>query len=178
MDGILDKLTSFYGASKKGAPEVMQLLHEYTSGLVTVAVTTALGALLLVYVAGNRRAKAGKSKSAKKESKKKGGKPKAVRKECLTLEEGIEAVQRKFETEYKAGLTKLLEDFEPGNEKYEFECSYYNEMLLKLLIELDGIELTEVTGERKDMLKKKRKAAILTIQQQLKKLDKIRTQQR
>lgn len=89
----------------------------------------------------------------------------------LTKESHIDNVLLRFEQEYKPGLLKLLESFDPSDEKCTYNRRYYNEMLLKLLIELDGIDITTLQGERKAELKLKRKAVIKEIQQHLKLLD-------
>lgn len=89
----------------------------------------------------------------------------------LTLEGQIENVALRHENEFKPRIEKLLASFNKKNEKEVYERNYCNEMLLKLLIELDGIDLVDLGAERKQVLKQKRKEVIKTIQSELKALD-------
>lgn len=95
----------------------------------------------------------------------------ALKPSPMTKESHIENVLLRFEQEYKPGLLKLLQQYDPSDEKCKYDRRYYNEMLLKLLIELDGIDITSLQGERKVELKLKRKGAVKEIQQHLKLLD-------
>lgn len=89
----------------------------------------------------------------------------------LTLEAKIENVALRYENEFKPRIQKLIDSFNKENEKDVYERNYCNEMLLKLLIELDGIDLVDVEAARKKILKQKRKDIIKIIQSELKTLD-------
>lgn len=106
------------------------------------------------------------AKSAKDIQKKKSVVP-------LTLESQIENVELRYENEFKPRIQKLLKSFDKNIEKDIYERNYCNEMLLKLLIELDGIDLVDLEPERKKILKSKRKDVIKLIQTELKLLDSL-----
>ncbi|AAS54729.1 AGR239Wp [Eremothecium gossypii ATCC 10895] len=88
-------------------------------------------------------------------------------------EDSIAAVEARYEKEFRERAERVVAAGRLADEKDEWECNFCKEMLLKLLIELDGIELTAESGERRATLKKRRKAAILKIQEQLKRLDEL-----
>lgn len=89
----------------------------------------------------------------------------------MTLKKKIENVHLRYKNEYEDRVKKILGSFNPDNEKDVYEKNYCNEMLLKLLIELDGIDLVNEEPETKKQLKQRRKLVIKDIQGQLKKLD-------
>ena len=91
----------------------------------------------------------------------------------LTLESRIENVELRYENEFKPRIESLLKSFDKNIERDVYERNYCNEMLLKLLIELDGIDLVELEPERKKILKSKRKDVIKLIQTKLKLLDSL-----
>lgn len=91
----------------------------------------------------------------------------------LTLEARIENVELRYENEFKPRIESLLKSFDKNIERDVYERNYCNEMLLKLLIELDGIDLVELEPERKKILKSKRKDVIKLIQTKLKLLDSL-----
>lgn len=89
----------------------------------------------------------------------------------LTLEGKIENIALRYENEFKDRIIKLVEIYDNKNEKLVYERNYCNEMLLKLLIELDGVDLVDIEPERKAILKQKRKDIIKVIQKELSTLD-------
>ncbi|AMD20669.1 HDL075Wp [Eremothecium sinecaudum] len=166
--GVKRHVDSFFGP----------LIKKHSNDQMALAVASTIGALLMTYVVCSKFVRNGKSKAGVKKSKKKRSKGNGFteyqKKQPLTLEEKIDKVLEKFNTEYKSGIENLVATFEAETESHVYQCNFYNEMLLKLLIELDGIDLAGVTGERKLLLKKNRKDAIMQIQQQLKTIDKLR----
>lgn len=98
---------------------------------------------------------------------------KATERKKMDLKHGerLDTVFSKFEGEYQQDINNLCSDFEHGNEKQEYKRNFYKEMLTKLLIELDGIDLVSLPAEKKAPLKEKRKGFIKMIQADLKRLD-------
>lgn len=181
MESIVSCFSSFYNENIKPHTDslVKPLLDKYGKDqLTTICTTTVVGSVVLLALLGSISSKKSrKSKNQKRKkrgSKNKGGMKEITKKKPLTLEEKIESVQQKYNKEYKDGLHSLLANFKSDSETDEYQCNYYNEMLLKLLIELDGVDLTDVEGERKQTLKEKRKAAVKEIQGELKNLDRLR----
>ncbi|KAH3901005.1 Snl1p SCDLUD_002470 [Saccharomycodes ludwigii] len=87
-------------------------------------------------------------------------------------DEQIKSALNKYDSEYKEGVTRLVTNYNPELQDDVYQKNYYNEMLLKLLIELDGVDLTTIENpELKSELKSKRKTAIRSIQAELHKLD-------
>ena len=89
----------------------------------------------------------------------------------MTEEETIDHVLEKFRKEYEVGLNKLVEEYDDSAEEMKYQRNFYNEMLLHLLLDLDGVHLDSLEGERKEQVRLQRKAAIKKIQLELKKLD-------
>lgn len=89
----------------------------------------------------------------------------------LSRESHIDSIATKFHQEYKPGLLQLAGDYDSKDEKNRYDKRYYNEMLLKLLIELDGIDITVLPADDKIQLKNRRKAVIKEIQHHLQLLD-------
>ncbi|CAR28174.1 hypothetical protein ZYGR_0N06650 [Zygosaccharomyces rouxii] len=89
----------------------------------------------------------------------------------LSRESHIDTVSTRFHQEYKPGLLQLVGKYDPKNEKNSYDKRYYNEMLLKLLIELDGIDITALPTDDKLKLKNRRKTVIKEIQTHLQLLD-------
>ncbi|CCE62593.1 hypothetical protein TPHA_0C04430 [Tetrapisispora phaffii CBS 4417] len=137
--------------------------------MATLCITGVTATLLAIFLL--KSSSAGKSKKGKKKKLKKQNMK--VAKKPLTLEEKIEKVLGTYNTEYRDGINKLLETFDKS-EKQVYEKNYFNEMLLKLLIELDGVDLMDISDpERKTALKLRRKEAIKLIQGELNKLDNL-----
>ncbi|GAV54167.1 hypothetical protein ZYGR_0AK06690 [Zygosaccharomyces rouxii] len=89
----------------------------------------------------------------------------------LSRESHIDSISTSFHHEYKPGLLQLVGNYDSENEKNCYDKRYYNEMLLKLLIELDGIDITVLPTDDKVQLKNRRKAVIKEIQHHLQLLD-------
>ncbi|CEP60607.1 Snl1p LALA0_S01e14840g [Lachancea lanzarotensis] len=144
------------------------------------AATTALGALMFLFVLRplNRRFTDNKSNKTSKKKTKGQSKKKATSRSSkpVSLEDQIENVYMRFSKEYKQAVDALVEDFDPSSEKLQYQRNYYNEMLLKLVIELDGVDLVDLTGDRKTALKDRRKQVIRAIQTDLKRLDSLKKQ--
>lgn len=138
----------------------------YMTGAAAIIVTAIIWRSL-----GLSSSKRTKRQQAKKKDRTKRNKD--VKPEPLTLEKRIENVRLRFNDEYKPGITSLLENYDPADKDKVYQRNYYNEMLLKLLIELDGVDLGEMQGERKIALKEQRKGVIREIQAHLKTLDKL-----
>lgn len=105
--------------------------------------------------------------------KKSGNKRKKMQAKTAPLSKGshIDIISKTFHNEYKQGLLQLVVNYNAKDEKNRYDRRYYNEMLLKLLIELDGIDITALPTEEKLQLKNKRKAVIKEIQTHLQLLD-------
>lgn len=140
---------------------IKSLFTNYTQPHL-IMMTATVGAVVLLYLF----TRPGNSKSKRNKKTVNHVKP-------LTLEQEIDQVLYKYDTVYKDGITTLYKDFDAKNENMRYQCSYYNEMLLGLLIQLDGIDLSRLDNESKLILKEKRKCVIRNIQSELKKLDKL-----
>lgn len=153
-------------------PLVDKYILEDRNGFPAGLCVAAAGAFIvstILWRSSRLTDKGTKKKRAKKQTKKEQQKPIA-----MTLEMQIESVRLRLNDEYKEGVLGLIDEFDKDNEKDVYKRNYYNEMLLKLLIELDGIDLVDVAGDRKLHLKEDRKAVIKEIQTFLKKLDKLK----
>ncbi|CAI4848050.1 CNT_collapsed_G0053520.mRNA.1.CDS.1 [Saccharomyces cerevisiae] len=92
----------------------------------------------------------------------------------LTLEEQIDNVSLRYGNELEGRSKDLINRFDVEDEKDIYERNYCNEMLLKLLIELDSIDLINVDESLRRPLKEKRKGVIKEIQAMLKSLDSLK----
>ena len=92
----------------------------------------------------------------------------------MTLENQIENIWLRYKNEFEGRIESLSTSFDAGDEKHVYERNYCNEMLLKLLIELDGVDLVNLEPERKQVLRNRRKDIIKTIQEKLNALDKLK----
>ncbi|SCW01148.1 LAFE_0D06150g1_1 [Lachancea fermentati] len=161
---------SYYQSHVK--PLISPLLENVERvNMSTIYAATAIGAALVLLMFYPSRS--GKKPRSKGTKKKKQRQHQNEDKKNLSLEDQINAVHEKYVSDYKTGLANLLEAFDGKSEQHDYQRKYYNEMLLKLLIELDGVDLVGLEGERKKILKEKRKQAIKEIQGDLKKLDAI-----
>ena len=134
-------------------------------GICLATVSAAVFAVLLwKFTSGSGSSKKSKSKSHKKKNKKE-------KVAALTHEMQIENIHLRYKNEFEDRVNNILGAYNPDDEKSVYEKKYCNEMLLKLLIELDGVDLVSEEPEKKAILKAKRKAVIKEIQTQLKKLD-------
>lgn len=136
--------------------------------LATICITGVAATIIAALI---WRTSSDSKKGRKKRKIKKGSK--VAKPIPLTLEEKIQKVLTTYNTQYKGEISQLLENFNPSEEKEVYQKNYFNEMLLKLLIELDGVDLMDIEGERKAILKQNRKDAVKLIQGQLNKLDKL-----
>ncbi|CAI4065413.1 hypothetical protein N7582_003024 [Saccharomyces uvarum] len=140
----------------------------------TYVVLAIIAAVFLVTVTrpSSSKGKSSKRKGSKKDKKSKGRFEKAP--VPLTLEERIGNVSLRYNNELRDRSKDLINRFDSGDEKDVYERNYCNEMLLKLLIELDGIDLINVDESLRKSLKEKRKAVIKEIQATLKSLDSLK----
>ncbi|SCU97697.1 LADA_0H07734g1_1 [Lachancea dasiensis] len=163
-------LVEHYNLVKSELESAIQTAQQ--SEMSKIYTATALGALVLwLVLRPSTRAKGRKEKRGKGKNKKKSG---AAERKPLTLEEQLELVQQRYVSEFKSDLDHLIENFDADSEKQQYQRNYFNEMLLKLVIELDGVDLVDVEGERKKALKIKRKQIIKEIQFDLKRLDSLK----
>ena len=116
-----------------------------------------------------RRRKAGKKKRAEGNNEKFKEAPVP-----MTLENQIENIWLRYKNEFEGRIEGLSTSFDAGDEKQMYERNYCNEMLLKLLIELDGVDLVNLEPERKQVLRNRRKDIIKIIQEKLSALDKLK----
>lgn len=140
----------------------------YITGAAAIIMTAILWRSSRLTNSGRENRKQARKKSSKTKSKNQDEKPLP-----MTPEKKIDSVHLRFVNEYKDGVQKLLDNYDSSDKNEVYQRNYYNEMLLKLLIELDGVDLADMQGERRVTLKEKRKAVIKEIQAHLKKLDKL-----
>ncbi|EJS43267.1 snl1p [Saccharomyces arboricola H-6] len=136
-----------------------------------------LAVIAVVFLVTVTRPTGNKGKSSKKKGSKKGSKSKGQFKKApvpLSLEEQIGNVSLRYNNELRDRSADLINRFDATDEKNIYERNYCNEMLLKLLIELDGIDLINVDEFLRKSLKEKRKAVIKEIQATLKSLDSLK----
>ena len=93
---------------------------------------------------------------------------------ALNPTEQLENIYLRYENEFKDRITKITELYSPEDEKDVYERNYCNEMLLKLLIELDGVDLLTLQGNERKKLRQRRKDIIKDIQNELVKLDSLK----
>ena len=93
----------------------------------------------------------------------------------LTDEEKVVEVKRKFNEEYKKDAEQILQSFDKNNEKDVYKKAFLGEMLMKLLLELDSIDVSQMEDlEKKNKLKEGRKNTIHEIQGYLKQIDALK----
>ena len=93
---------------------------------------------------------------------------------ALNPTEQLENIYLRYENEYKGRIAKITDLYSPEDEKDVYERNYCNEMLLKLLIELDGVDLLTLQGNERKRLRQRRKDIIKVIQNELVKLDSLK----
>ncbi|SMN21157.1 similar to Saccharomyces cerevisiae YIL016W SNL1 Protein of unknown function proposed to be involved in nuclear pore complex biogenesis and maintenance as well as protein folding [Maudiozyma saulgeensis] len=93
---------------------------------------------------------------------------------ALNPTEQLENIFLRYENEFKDRIAKIMELYSPDDDKDVYERNYCNEMLLKLLIELDGVDLLALEGEERKQLRQRRKDIIKVIQNELVKLDSLK----
>ncbi|AJR47382.1 BEM_collapsed_G0028250.mRNA.1.CDS.1 [Saccharomyces cerevisiae] len=136
-----------------------------------------LAVIAVVFLVTIRRPNGSKGKSSKKRASKKNKKGKNQFEKApvpLTLEEQIDNVSLRYGNELEGRSKDLINRFDVEDEKDIYERNYCNEMLLKLLIELDSIDLINVDESLRRPLKEKRKGVIKEIQAMLKSLDSLK----
>ncbi|CCK71690.1 Snl1p KNAG_0H02750 [Huiozyma naganishii CBS 8797] len=133
-----------------------------------IALTTVVAIFVSAFLWASCKGSNGSKKSA-------GGKKPAQSKKPaeMTLEAQIENVRLRYVNEFQTRIASLKKHFDGRDEKNVYERNYCNEMLLKLMIQLDGIDLVDVEQPRKGELKLKRKEVIRLIQGELKVLDEL-----
>ncbi|AGO14094.1 AaceriAGR239Wp [[Ashbya] aceris (nom. inval.)] len=149
---------------------VQKVLEKWQEDKTPVVAAVTAGTLAIILWAGWGSGGRKQARSRRKRSARSGRNGVALH---TGLEERIAAVEARYENEFRERAERVVAAGRLADEKDEWECNFCKEMLLKLLIELDGIELTAESGERRATLKKRRKAAILKIQEQLKRLDEL-----
>ncbi|CDO93962.1 unnamed protein product [Kluyveromyces dobzhanskii CBS 2104] len=174
----MDKLEEYAKAYLAEFRGIRTLEDAYQSMTVRVSGIMLVTALVLWFSSSGSGTAGSKKKSKKARKRKHGDKKseKELEKEKLkkmSEEETIQYVVDKFTNEYEEGLTKLLDSYDAASETMQYQRNFYNEMLLHLLLDLDGVELANLEGERKEQVRLQRKAAIKKIQLELKKLDKL-----
>ncbi|KAI5955549.1 hypothetical protein KGF57_003682 [Candida theae] len=106
--------------------------------------------------------------SSDKKHKKKSGKKKLSRAQRANKE--IQEILDYVESEYVPEIDKYIENYQTlSKDELETKFKFYDEMLLKELVKLDGID---VTGN--DILRENRKKVIKFIQDHQKRLDKFK----
>lgn len=171
----MDSLIEFYKTNLKPLVNQYVSVDSTTSGTVYVTGAAAIIVTAILWrnlrlssSRGNKKTQQRRKKSAKTAAKKEDDKPVP-----LTPEKRIENVHLRFRNEYEQGVLGLINGYDSSDKDQVYQRNYYNEMLLKLLIELDGIDLANMDGEKKASLKEQRKMVIKDIQSHLKSLDKL-----
>lgn len=154
------------------------MVEDWKSKLSKTSTSTyvVLAVIAVVFLITARRPKSSKGKSGKGSSNK-SKKTKSQFEKApvpLTLEEQIDNVSLRYNNELRGRSSDLINRFNAEDEKDIYQRNYCNEMLLKLLIELDGIDLINVDESLRKSLKNKRKAVIKQIQGMLKSLDSLK----
>lgn len=167
MDHIID----FYRAHFK--PLIGQYVPDDLEISSSLYVTGAAAIVVSAIVWRSLGLSSSKRSNGQQPKKKSSKRSKDIKPEPLSLEKKIKNVRLRFDDEYKPGIQLLVENYDPADKDKVYQRNYFNEMLLKLLIELDGVDLGEVQGERKAVLKEQRKTVIRDIQADLKTLDKL-----
>lgn len=145
--------------------EVLRDLSQFkvTAATATVSMTT-VAILLLINRLFSLSAGSG-TQPSKKKKKKKLTKAQRANKEIQAVLDFVEETYVKQIEEYFAGYESMTE------ENREYKYKYFEEMLLKELMKLDGID---TVGN--DVLRENRKKVIKFIQQYQKKLDQFRSE--
>lgn len=171
----MDRVIDFYKANLK--PLVDQYVPEDSPVSSSAYVTGAAAIIVTAIVWRNLRLSGSKGTRGPQQSRKKPTKAAAKKEDDkpvpMTAERRIESVRLRFQEEYEKGVLKLLEGYDSNDKDQAYQRNYFNEMLLKLLIELDGIDLSSMQGEKKLALKEQRKQVIKEIQSHLRSLDKL-----
>ncbi|QLL32263.1 hypothetical protein HG536_0C04320 [Torulaspora globosa] len=171
----MDRVIGFYKGNLK--PLVDQYVPEGSAMSSSVYLTGAAAIIVTAILWRNLRLTSRKATKKDHQRRKKPARASAKKEHDkpipMTPERRIHNVRLRFLDEYEQGVLKLLENYNAGDKDQIYQRNYYNEMLLKLLIELDGIDLSNVPGEKKLTLKQQRKTVIKEIQTHLKLLDKL-----
>ncbi|OBA27670.1 hypothetical protein HANVADRAFT_1543 [Hanseniaspora valbyensis NRRL Y-1626] len=173
MDGLLQKINtdavvSFY----------QRLINNNASDMDKCIATVGAVGVLSLFVF-NPFGGSGNIKKSKKNKKRvvKRTIPKyePIIKKELTDEEKVVEVKRKFNEEYKKDAEQILQSFDKNNEKDVYKKGFLGEMLMKLLLELDSIDVSQIEDlEKKSKLKEGRKNTIHEIQGYLKQIDALK----
>lgn len=96
----------------------------------------------------------------------------------LQNEDKINAVVNKFKTTFEKDCIKLLDPenkYNSNDDKMVYQQKFLGEMLMKLLLELDAVDVSEIEDvERKQNIKQMRKDGIKLIQGYLKPIDALK----
>lgn len=141
------------------------LIRDISNLKATPATTAVFLTTLVSLLVATRLILQGKTQAPKKKSKKKKKKSKA---QVANME--IQAILDKVEEEFVPQIDSYIENYnELSTEKKEHTYNYIQEMLLKELMKLDGVE---VGGS--DVLRENRKKVIHYIQEHQSRLDKFK----
>ncbi|XBW34564.1 hypothetical protein QEN19_000127 [Hanseniaspora menglaensis] len=155
-----------------------RIVNNNSSDLDKVIATVGAIGLLSLFVFNPL---GGSSKSGSKTSKRKFKKraiPKyePIIKKELTDEEKIVEVNRKFNEEYRKDAEQIIVKFDKNDDKDVYKKAFLGEMLMKLLLELDSIDVSQIEDlDFKKKLKDGRKNTIHEIQGFLKKIDGLKS---
>lgn len=138
-------------------------VNPVTVSLTLISVTTLI---LLGKVFGSSSSE--RHEAGEKKHKKKSGKKKLSRAQRANKE--IQEILDYVELEYVPEIDKYIENYQTlSKDELDNKFKFYDEMLLKELVKLDGID---VTGN--DILRENRKKVIKFIQDHQKRLDKFK----
>lgn len=174
MDGLLkrfnaDAAVSFY----------QRLINNNASDMDKCVATLGAVGLLSLFVfnpfGGSGSSNNGRKTPKKTIKKRTIPKYEPIIKKELSDEEKVTEVKRKFNEEYKADAEKILEKFDKNNAQDVYKKSFLGEMLMKLLLELDSVDVSQMEDlEKKAKLKEGRKNTIHEIQGFLKEIDALK----
>ena len=149
------------------AETISKFIEDHVSGdaMGAISIFIAVATMFLwQYVAKSKAEDAGKKIDERKKENERPVVP-------MDPETKLENVALRYENEFKDRITKITELYSPHDEKDVYERNYCNEMLLKLMIELDGVDLMSLPGAQRKKLRLRRKEILKTIQQELVRLD-------
>ncbi|GMM55531.1 Snl1 protein [Maudiozyma humilis] len=152
------------------AETISKFVEEHVSGdaMGAISIFLAVATMFLwQYVAKNKAIEAGKKIDERRRENERPVVP-------MDPAAKLENVYLRYENEFKDRVAKITDLFSPDDEKDVYERNYCNEMLLKLMIELDNVDLTTLPGSQKKKLRLRRKEILKIIQEELVRLDALK----
>lgn len=167
---IPNNIQSYYDVIKNtNKEELINDISQFkaTPATITISITTLATFLILGRLLGTSSSSNSPKKSKKKNQKKKQKKKVSkAQKANLQIQDILNFVEEKYVPE----IDDYLENYESlSSEQIQYKYTYFEEMLLKELMNLDGVD---VSGN--SILRDNRKKVIKFIQEHQKRLDKFK----